>query len=683
MTNNPRARLGRRSLGGLGAALLLSLAACPSEGTQVPVVESPPKVVTAKPVEAEPAIELTPVPAPNNLMFVLRAPRPHDTLAALQKLGKLPVSLEDVLSDASKGASRFLDLKESFDLAVAIDPATVELDEPKFFVGFSVPVARDKFEGLLGIIEKHGDTVRKAGPGRFRIQSREMTCELLMPEGAQSRLVCGDSITAYRELGPWLYRTLATQARPANDVQVRLELAPLRDELLPMLKSDLDEALGSTRKGLSSLGVNDAELLDAPAGLAKELTLFLEELDRFEASATINPSKPDAVMKGELFFRGNQAWATKALTGGNGPAAPAPDAFWRLPKEADTALFGFSGDPKLFDPIRRVGKKAIATGLTFAQIDKADSDAIVALLDGLPVTKGLWTFASGELPAGKPVVVAKPAAFTPDNAVAELKNRVRSLVGWSVWTAEGDPAQATAFLKQLADVAARGTKIVKKKADDEVQRSSGDSKKWALERRKKLDTTLPKVKLVNNVPGLPKGSVALDIEFPFGSKNVWSEMHPIKEFDKRPSHPANEVRGNIMIRFVVAPDEGGRYAMGLSSDADGLKQKVLASLKSDKPEEQLSSRTDLARLKSPVRSGGFFAVGQRLRGIAKLDEKDRDMRQLLELTEALPNKLSGPIFFAGGGASGGTPSLSMEMILDKAWIEDITAGIGLMVRRGK
>ena len=59
------------------------------------------------------------------------------------------------------------------------------------------------------------------------------------------------------------------------------------------------------------------------------------------------------------------------------------------------------------------------------------------------------------------------------------------------------------------------------------------------------------------------------------------------------------------------------------------------------------------------------------------------MRQLLELTEALPNKLSGPIFFAGGGASGGTPSLSMEMILDKAWIEDITAGIGLMVRRGK
>lgn len=683
MTLKTRALAGRRSLHAAGAALLLSLAACPSEGTQVTTSETPKPVVTAKPVEADAAVELTPVPAPSTLMLVLRAPRPQETLGALQKLGKLPVALEDVLSDASNGASRFLDMKESFDLALAMDPATADLDDPKFFVGFSLPVARDKFEGLLGLMESRGNaTVRKAGAGRFRVQARELTCELLMPEGAHSRLVCADSIAAYRELGPWLYRTLATQPRPANDLHLRLELGPMRDELLPLAKSGLDELLGSSRKGLSSIGVTDAELLDAPSALAKELTLFLEELDRVEASATVNAAKPDAVMKGELFFRGNQAWMTQAMTGGNGPAGPAPEAFWRLPKDADTALFGYSSDPKLFDPIRRVGKKAIATGLSFAQIDKADIDAIAGLLDTLPLTKGLWTFAAGQLPAGKPVTFAKPEAFTPDNAVAEMKGRVRALVGWSLWSAEGDSAQAVAFLKQVSDVWARGTKIIKKKADDEVARFSGDSKKWAIERRKKLDTTLPKLKLVNNVPGLPKGAAAIDLEIPFGSKAVWREMHPVKESDKRPTHPANEAKGTIVLRLAVVPDEGGRYYVGFSADADGLKQQLLAALKSGKPEGQLASRSDLSRMKAPLRSGGFFAVGQRLRGLAHLDPKDHDMREILELTDALPNKLSAPIFFTGGGATGAAPSLSVEMILDKAWIEDLTAALGLMIRRG-
>ncbi|NUP08887.1 MAG: hypothetical protein HOW73_22800 [Polyangiaceae bacterium] len=669
-------------LHGYCAALLLTLVGCPSEQTQSNVTEPTATPPTSQPV-AEGPMDLSPVPAPKSLLVVLRAPRPKQTLDAVQKLGKLPVGLEKLLADASKGVSEQLDLTQSFDLAVGLDPATTDIDDPRFFLAFSVPVKAGAHETLLSMIEKEGDEVRKAGPGLYRVKSRAMNCELLAPEKVPARLVCADSAAAYRELGPWMFRTLGTQAPPPNDLTFRLELAPVRDEIVPLIRKELDGGLGSVRKALTAVGVNDAELLDAPASAAKEFTTFLEELDRLDATATVNASVPDATIKSELHFRGNQSWATKVLTSNNGAPSPAPDAFWRLPKDADMAFFGHSADPALFTSIRRVAKKGIGVGLQFAQIEKADIDAIAGLVDALPTTKGVYSYASGALPAPKPLALAKPEAFTPENAVGEMKNRIRSVLGWYVGNVEGDAAQMNAFLKQLNDVATRGTKILKKKADDEVKAAQGESKKWAEERRKKLDTNLPKVKFVANPPGLPKGSAALDIDVSFSSKNVWNDVHPIKEFDKRPQHPKNEARTSLTLRLVIVPDEGGRYVWGFSADPDVLKQKVLGSLKAGKPEAQLSARTDLARLKQPLRSGGFAALGRTVRSFAKLDERDRDSRELIELLDALPNKGQGPVFFTGGGASGANPSVSIELSLDKTWVEDIGSAVGMIVRRGK
>lgn len=662
------------------AAALSLLTACPGEPTQTVATQPVPNKTTVK-VDGASGIDLTPVPAPKSLLLVFRASRPKDTLDAIQKLGKLSVSIEKLLADSTDGASSHLDLKESFDLAVALDPATNDFGNPRFFIAFSLPVQKGKYEGLLDIIEREGDEVRKVGPGHFRIRSKDLNCELLAPETATSRLVCGDGTAAYRELGPWLFRTLATQPKGNADMALRVELAPLRDELVPLLRSEIDGELGAVRRALQSLGVNDAELLEAPAKAAKELTTFLEELDRVEATARLDASKPEAQLRGEVFFRSNQAWATKVLTSANGPAAPAPEAFWRLPKDADTALFGHAGDASLFTTVRRVAKKGLATGLQFLQLDKADNDAIVALIDAMPTTKGTWTFAWGSVTPGKVNAPAKPEAFQPQHAVAEMKNRVRSAAGWLVVGDEGDGAQMASFLKQSADVFGRGVKIAKKKADDEVKSAIGEGKKWAQERRKRLDTNMPKVKFTSNPPGLPKGSAALDVELSFGSRSVWSETHPITDFDARPQHPATESRGTIPIRFLVVPDGNGRYVWGMSGDAALLKQKILATFKGASADGQLSSRTDLARLKTPLRSGGFAALGRTVRTLAKIDENDRDAKKLLGLLDSMPNKGLGPVFFQAGGASGATPSLSLEVALDKAWVEDISSVLNLFAGR--
>lgn len=660
-----------------GLVSLLLLTACPSEPVATPpkepTAEAPPRVAAP-----EPELDMSPVPTPKSLVLVLRASRPKQTLDAAQKLGKLPFSIEEALKEASKGASPYFDLAESFDLAVGLDPMTAGFDDPRFFFAFSIPLQRGTYEGLLDLVEKEGDEVRKAGKGHYRIRSKGMSCEVAAPDNVVPRLVCGDTVAAYRELGPWMYRTLATQPKPASDLALRIDFGPMREEFLPTLRKELDEGLGDARSALDALQIRDPELLDAPSAAAKELTAFLEELDHMEASLSVDANKPDAVLKSELFFRGNQSWATKVLTVSSGPPAPAPDVFWRLPKDADVAFFGHSADPSLFTTVRRVGKKALAEGLKFAQLEKADSDAIVALFDALPIAKGVWTVASGELATTTAAV--KPEAFKPENAIAEMKNKTRGLTGWNLFASEGDIGQMTTFMKQSADVYARGVKIIKKKADDEVARASGESKKWAQERRARMEARMPKLKFTANPPGLPKGSAALDLDIAFTSKDAWSLTHPTKDFGARPAHPAKEVKGNVVIRFLAVPDEGGRYVFGFSADGDALKEKILASLKSGKPELQLSSRTDLARLKAPLRAGGFASIGRIVRGFARFDDKDHDAREVLEIMAMLPNKGMGPMFFTAGGAAGATPTLSSEALLDKAWVEDIGAIVGLAIQ---
>jgi len=444
----------------------------------------------------------------------------------------------------------------------------------------------------------------------------------------------------------------------------------------------MDAGLGDIRRQLGQVGVNDTELLDAPAAAARELTLFIEELDRIEASATLNASKPDAVLRSELFLRGNQSWATKVLTGKNAPAAPAPEVFWRLPKDSDLALFGTSADPSLFTGIRRVAKKGVATGLKFLSLDAADQQAILGLLDAFPQSGGTYAIASGELPALKVGAASvKPEAFRPEHAVAEMRNIVRGLTGWTVISDQGDATQMVGFLKQSADVYERAVRVAKKRADDEVKNAVGDSKKWALERRKELDG-YPRVKFVANPPGLPKGAAFTDIDVQFNSKDVWRETHPIRE--GRPEHPKGAgTNGNVVLRFAVAPDEGGRYVWGFSSDGEALKEKLLVSLKSGKPDSQLGARTDIDRMKSPLHAGGFITIGRFLRAFARADRRSSDSRELLGFLDALPNKGMGPMFITSGGARGATPSLSSELILDKKWVEDAGVAIGWLMRGAK
>jgi hypothetical protein len=74
-----------------------------------------------------------------------------------------------------------------------------------------------------------------------------------------------------------------------------------------------------------------------------------------------------------------------------------------------------------------------------------------------------------------------------------------------------------------------------------------------------------------------------------------------------------------------------------------------------------------------MQGGGFLSYGRTFENFAKMDPNDRDMKELTAILQTLPNKGSAPIFFFGGGRGGSTPSISAEVVLDKPWVEDISA----------
>lgn len=669
----------RRKLSAL--ALALAVGGCSSTGPSTTPGGQPTSVATGGAMAAAP-LDMSPVPAPKSLLLVFRSTNPKSTLAAVERLIPMPIRLEAILLDASKGASAYLDLGESFDLALALDPSTRDIDDPKFFIAFSVPLANE-FKPLLDLLEREGEEVEQVSAEVWRIRGKGsdgLSCEVLAPQGRKPRLVCGDGSNAYRELGPWLARTLPADPRPKQDLWVRADFAPVRDVILPKLRAEMDKELGDMRSELSRAGVSDSELLDAPSTVAKEVALALEEVDRLEAGIAIDATKYELSGSMELSFRGNQSWVTKVLTDGNGKAAPPPEAFWRLPKDSDSALFGRSADPALFAGIRRVGKKGLAVGLDFLQresdgvLKDADKQAFVALFDAIPTFKGTWVSASGTIPAlpGGFPAGAKTDSFTPQQAIVETKNKARAILGWSVMGGEGDPAQMIAFLSKGLDAYNRVVKVAKQAMDDKLKSAPPSLKTHYQKERAELDALLPKVKLVQNAPGYPKGSAVLEVDVNFSSEDVWTWVHPDQSWDSRKEHPKGRaVRGSVPFRLAVVPEEAGRFVWGYGADADVLKQRILGSLKGAKPEGTLAARTDLARLKRPMQGGGFLSYGRTFESLAKVDESDSDMRELLAILGKLPHKGNAPVFFVGGGKGGPAPSVSLEVVFEKPWIEDL------------
>ncbi len=634
----------------------------PSKGLQTPSV-----------VEAAP--DTSPVAAPANLVLVLRATNPRKSWETINRWQPLPVDPEKELAKKTDGVSNYLEWSDSFDLAVTVEPASLSSGKPEFRFAASIPLKGNAIE-LLDLVEKKGDSVESLGGGRYRISSgSKLSCELWALPDRAPRVICSDESSSLRELAPWLARTLPTQAKPAEDLMLTLDVNPTRESLLKTSKPMVEEALGKLTEELARDGMSSPIIESGLSSLARNSLALLADLSSFKLGLSLTNG---ATLSGELSFSSRTSWFTQLYTD-NLKDAPAPELFFRLPKDADVGFFGRVADPAKFEGFREFAAESMRIGFAAAEKESVpllpqDKEAFGGLLSAWPSSSGMWVFAHGPTPE-RAGVANKGKPLTPAEKIKEAQARFSNALGYTLAAGDGNAAEFIKFLRAGIVAEQRFVLLLKAEAEQKLKNADPSMRSFYKAQRDELNTKEPKLKLTQDPTGYPKGSAMLEVTFTFDSSDV-PRMGEYEDFsvseERRPAaKPLPKAQGSLTIFVAVVPDEGGKVAYGFSADAATLKRKLLGLRAGASSLDSLAARSDLGALKTPMSSGGFLTVGGPLRRLAGLDPQDHDSRDLLEFLKLAPGVASSPIVFSVTGRSGETPSLKASVSMDKSFFTSL------------
>lgn len=658
-----RSHVARLALVSLAA---ISATACGGTATDARAVQ------VARPV-ASPrgdAASVAPVDTsqPRDLAVLLRVRNPEDTVDAASALSGTPLSL--LLDVAAKtGEAEMLSgvvLAQPIDVAVVVPPGVAMMGEhdeetadgdgpeasPLVAIAFGAVSAARFVEAMPG-----ASVTRPRRDGSIQLATEEAVCAV--PGGAGPvRVVCGTSADALRRLGPWMATTLPREPLPAVDAHVTFFAAPAREAIRQIVARELRPGAVEAREELQQLGVTDSELLAVPDVVLDEMEALADDAERLEIALDVDLAARTASARATARFRGSSAWTTRVLADPAARRGPPPAIFWRAPRDADAASWALASSPEHFGPVRRALSKAVSLGMSRAGMTPDETAAVVGAIDGFPSYGGPWASAQGRLPWKMP----PQGGATPQNAVADLRDRSRALVGWGVAAVETPAAPWASWVV--------GVEKAWKKVLSGARRSfAGD------------DTLAdaPDVKVVRAPAGYPRGTVALDVAMKVDSELAWSSSPRLVtgEDGLPPPHPPGPpAKGTMTLRFVVVPD-GDRTLLGWSLDDAALRGHVKAMLRDAPASGTIASRPDLKRLERAGTGGGFFSVrpwvdlavdfAQQEGGT----EKEREL--VTKAVESLPNQGRTPVLTFADGTAGAAPSLQVELLVQEGSIDDLRA----------
>ena len=633
------------------ASLFVSVFAC--GGAPPAPAAAPSPAPAAPPIAAspEPRPALSSAQKPPTLMVVARFNDVDKTASSIDRLFKLSTSARSLIDTEIKDSP--IVLSGSLDVAAALAPGKPD-DAPSFLWAFSVPLK--SVDDAVRWRRAEGDSVDLTPSGAYRVKGKggDLSCDVMPSLGdAPARGICSDKAESLTLLGPWMARGLAAEPRPPEDVTVRVTLAPIKNRYMRLLKTQNDEAVGEARLSLANmLNVKDPDLLEAPAVIGRELLAFVSEARAFDSSFAIDPDRPELRWSFSFETSAARSWPTQVLASSTDNPATPPDMFYRLPKDAVSGWWGHGADPALFTGIRSILHKSLVAifAMPFAHVSDSDKQAALAWLDGIPAVSGNWVRASGLLAHDKrPEKIA-----TAQQAVDEARVLFQTYLSWGINGQEGDPTAFIAWLKQTQDVLRRAIAAVEKE--------NADMRAWA-----------PTATFVNNPPGYPKGSAALDVGLTFSSKDVWDLLPQNKKglLSGQPTPtlpPGPPAKGKVTMRMVVVPDGDGHFWWGLSADPVALRSHIDQVLKGAPASGQLASRTDLDVIKDHKGFGGFF----NLASLLDMSKSFLDPTQVAALA-ALPHKGQGALYLLGSRTGTGAPTFSVSLSAGKDMLEDLSA----------
>jgi hypothetical protein len=649
----------RSALSRLGVVLLVSIPACagapPPPPEPPPTPAPPPPATVAAPAEPD----LSPVSEPKNLVGVGRWRSVATTISAVEKLAKLPVSLQSLV-EKEVGDREVLDalkLDSSIEIAAALDPAS---REPDFQFAFSLPLK--SAEAARSIAEREGK-VTQVRPGVWRLGrtrgSTDVTCAIAISLGdAPARLVCGQRDRDLEALLPYMTRGLPTATLGTSDMHLEVRFAPLQEKARPFIEQG-----GSRLPAMAALfvsretGITDPTVLDLVGSVAEETVRFGEDLDSLVLDAALDSSTTTASSKGTLKLHGSKSWMSKVLTGRADKQGPAPDIFWQVPKDSDTASFGRGADPKLFEALPRA-VSALFGAVVKDKLPDADRKAIQDWIAKMPTIDAVAVSARGHVEPPADKAGAAKGKRTPAEAIKSSREQLTKLLGW---TLVGYDTKADVFgdwLKEMVRVYNRPTlqAFLKKNLGSESAK-------------------LPVLRTAS-IPGMPAGSLVIEAGINLTSKDVWDLARDRNE--EWTSHPAGApAKGFIGVTIAVVPD-GNRSWVAFGADPLTLRDKIKSTLAAAPKDGTLAGRPGLEALKTgTVLSGGFMtlaSVTHSFSDVAKRGGSRREAKMFSAMEAAMPNKGQTPILIIGTATGGATPTYSAEVRVQKGTIDDLASG---------
>jgi hypothetical protein len=587
------------------------------------------------------------------------------SIDALDAVLKLPTPLRSTIDEEMKRENTSLaQISGPVDVAAALNPGSKGSD-----VLWAASVPFKTMDDALHMAQATDAEVVPTAPGSYRTKQKkgDARCDLTPSLGdSPVRAVCADNDEALKLLTPWMVRGLAVEPKKPVDLSIVLEWAPLKQRYLAGLKSEAAQAVTQARSSMHDfLKVTDAELLDAPEVLSRELFAFADDSEALELDFKVDAAAPELSLTGAMVERAKTSWFTQVLASASDHAEVPPEMFYRLPKDASDGWWGTSADPALLGGMRRVVHKLLSAVLSMplAQISASDQQSFLAWWDAIPTFSGTWVGASGH-----PRFSATPGGkdLTAQQAIDSAKRWVATYLPWGVGGGQGDSAPFIAWMKVTETAVNRGVADIKKAGQ-------GSDVAW-----------LPTAKFTMDAPDYPKGSATLDFSVTVSSKDVW-DMVPENESREltpgnwgRPEHPkGKQAKGTITLRIVVVPEEGGRYWVGYSTDQAALRSHLAMVRQGAPASGQLSSRTDLGLIKTHRGFGAFVDYGwfiDLVRNMAGGAER----KQVNDVISGLPHKGHGAFYVLGSSTGGDAPTFSVDFVAGKDLVEDVSAAVRLL-----
>jgi hypothetical protein len=554
--------------------VLAGLVGCSGSTTPAVATVAAPGGQGSDSAELDLTADLTPAPAPENvvLLATLRSPaRTVDTLMGWTGLG---LDWRDLIQ--SGVAAQFLpvlDLDAPVDVVATLDPKSK--NRPR--VLFAGSVGLTSRQGAVDAFKSLDLTVEPAGPGVFAVHPNAKSICFIAPAlgRAKVRLVCGEDRESVELLAPYLTRGIPSDSTGDAALHVELRAEPawrLYGDKAALLKLGIPMLLGEVSIGNAEF---DAALRDAASMLVEELTSTLSDLKdlRLDARLADNPAELALTLGADL--RGSRSWLAGAFADAESRASVAPDSFWNLPLDAREAGYQASSKP---DSMRRgleVLERLAQSGL--GQLGASTAmrrDWPLALRDALSTT-GPIVSARGDVPA-------RLLPGTPD-----AREKLRASFGYLLLGGDDETKRYLELLEQSA-----------KLYEDPALRK-GLSQRYGLS-----SSQLPKLKSKKGPARLPESRV-YELSLP---PAVYADLVGEKI-------DAAQLGSAPLPLVLITCRAGQRSWIAVSSYA-ALNEELLAgALAPSGPEATLASRAGLESLRqNKSNMAGFWTLAALERG---------------------------------------------------------------------